>query len=123
MVKQYAIGISYPFRRADGQFPKMEYGANAVDSDLVMLFRTPLRSRVMRPKVGTDAESQVFEPNVSFLEIQLETSIKRTIVLNEPRVKILNYEHERDGTKIKTDIRYSVLGQPRDIALEFDKEF
>lgn len=117
----YAIGISYPFRRDSGQFPKMDKGAECVKSDLMTLFRTPIRSRVMRPTLGSDAERYVFEPNNDFLQILLERSIKSTIVFNEPRVDIIKYTFSQSGTMIVTDILYSVQGQYDSLTMQFDK--
>lgn len=117
----YAIGISYPFRREDGQFPKMEEGEECVKSDLMMLFQTPLRSRIMRPTVGSDADLYVFEPNTELLRPILERSIKQTIVANEPRVKVLKFTFEQENTTITTDILYQVLGQTDQLTMQYDR--
>lgn len=117
----YAIGISYPFRREDGQFPKMEKGEECVKSDLMTLFQTPLRSRVMRPTLGSDANLYVFEPNTDLLKSMLERSIKQTIVSNEPRVKVLKYTFVQEDTKITTDILYQVLGQQDALTMQYDR--
>lgn len=117
----YAIGISYPFRREDGQFPKMEEGEDCVKSDLMTLFQTPLRSRVMRPTLGSDANLYVFEPNTDLLKSMIERSIKQTIVANEPRVKVLKYTFTQEDTKFTTDILYQVLGQQDALSMQYDR--
>lgn len=117
----YAIGISYPFRRADGHFPKMEKGEECVKSDLMTLFQTPVRSRVMRPTLGSDANRYVFEPNVDILKPTIERSIKQTIVANEPRVKVLKYEFTQEDTTFTADILYEVLGQSDSLTMQYSR--
>lgn len=115
------VGISYPFRKESGQFPKTEVDADAVRNDLFSLFQTPVRSRVMRPLVGATAYALVFESIGPLLVARLERSIRQTIFLNEPRVNVLGVETTDNGTEIVSLIAYEVQGIQDFLELKFPK--
>jgi phage baseplate assembly protein W len=53
---------------------------------LVILLRTQLGSRVMRPAFGAGVDRHVFEPRTAELCHRLAEDVRRAIVLGEPRV-------------------------------------
>ena len=116
------VGISFPFRKDKGQFPKVEIDTDAVKNDLFALFNTPIRSRVMRPLVGTTAYALVFESMGPLLIARLERSIRQTIFLNEPRVNVLGIETAENNTEIVALVVYEIQGIQDFIELKFPKE-
>ena len=104
------VGISFPFRKESGQFPKKDYDQEAVRSNIIALFNMPLRSRVMRPELGTTVYNLVFEPITSLLIARLDRSIRATIERGEPRANVLNITITQDNTKLIADIVYEVNG-------------
>lgn len=111
-------GISYPFRKENGQFPAMDENVDVVKSDLFGLFRTPIRSRINRPTYGTIVDSLVFEGTGAILNARIERSVKQAISIHERRVIVNSFEISTQGTFILTDIQYSVQGVSDSIQIE-----
>ncbi len=53
---------------------------------LVILLRTQVGSRVMRPSFGAGVDRHVFEPRTAELCHRLADDVRRALVLGEPRV-------------------------------------
>lgn len=107
---QSVIGISFPFRKEDGEFPKRETDIACVKNDLLTLFKTPVRSRIMRPRMGHTAHQAVFESQGALLNARLQRVIRQTIANNEPRVQVLRIPVETSGTEVTPTIDYVVQG-------------
>lgn len=104
------IGLSFPFRKESGQFPKKDFDQDAVRSNIIALFKIPLRARIMRPELGTTVYNLVFEPITSLLIARLERSIRATISRGEPRATVISITITQDNTKLIADILYQVNG-------------
>lgn len=113
------VGISFPFRKDKGQFPAVDKDIDAVRNDLTSLFNTPVRTRVMRPNLGTTAHNLVFDSIGPLLEARMERSIRQTIFLNEPRVNVLKIDIANTGTEIAALVTYSVNGVTDLVELSF----
>ena len=61
-------------------------GAEHVGEALVLLLRTMIGSRVMRPDLGAGVDRYVFEPRTSEACHRLADDVRRALVLGEPRV-------------------------------------
>ena len=61
-------------------------GAEHVGEALVLLLRTMIGSRVMRPDLGAGADRYVFEPRTAEACHRLADDVRRALVLGEPRV-------------------------------------
>ena len=61
-------------------------GAAHVAEALVLLLRTMIGSRVMRPDLGAGVDRYVFEPRTSEACHRLADDVRRALVLGEPRV-------------------------------------
>lgn len=103
-------GISFPFRKADGQFPKIDEDADAVRSNILALFNLPQGGRVMRPTLGTTVHSLVFESQGDVLTARLRRAIWNTVAEGEPRAKILNIDIRYEGSLVTAEILYEVTG-------------
>lgn len=104
------VGIRFPFRKGNGEFPERVRGKDVVQSDLLMLFSTPLRSRVMRPVAGHNAELSVFESQGPLLNAILQRIIRQTVLNNEPRAQVTSVDIQVDGTKVDMTLHYVVQG-------------
>jgi len=95
---------------ASGCLSYVEGDAN-VEQSLHVLLMTQLGERVMRSDFGTDAPKLVFKPgSVQFLRL-LESSVRRAVVLREPRVDLTDVLAEADPAspfKVTVSISYTV---------------
>jgi len=103
-------GISFPFRKDLGQFPVMDEGPEAVRSNIIALFNIPLRSRVMRPELGTTVSRLLFEPIDGLFFLRMETAVRATIERGEPRASVISINIQVQSTTVIVDIIYAVNG-------------
>lgn len=115
------IGISFPFRKEGGEFPKRAVNIEAVRSDLISLFETPLRSRIMKPTFGSNKEQLVFESTGPLLRARLERNIRQTIFVNEPRVSVVDVAIEETNTLVTATILYIVQGVSDTIEISIER--
>jgi phage baseplate assembly protein W len=114
-------GISFPFRKEAGQFPKKDLDQEAVRSNVIALFNLPLRSRIMRPNLGTTAYNLVFEPITPLLVTRLERSIRATLERGEPRASVVSVTISQNNTQLLADIVYVVTGIKNTVQVALDK--
>jgi len=112
------VGIAFPFRKEDGEFPKRVRDIDCVRDDLITLFKTPIRSRIMRPKVGHVAHQAVFESQGSLLNARLQRIIRQTAKNNEPRVRVLSILVNQDKTEVTPTVNYITQGVRETITLD-----
>ena len=67
-------------------------GAQHVTEAMVILLRTMLGSRVMRPGLGAGVDGYVFEPRTADVCFRLADDVRRALVLGEPRVIVDSVE-------------------------------
>lgn len=108
--KRQLVGISFPFRKENGEFPARDRDADCVQNDLFTLFKTVARSRVMRPLVGHTANDVVFESKGGVLNARLQRIIRQTILNNEPRVDILQIRVSENDTTVASGVQYLIKG-------------
>lgn len=104
------IGFSFPFRKEDGEFPKRDLNRAVVQSDLLSLFNTPIRSRRMKPLCGSNKEQIVFESTGPLLRARLQRNIRQTIFLHEPRVQVIAIDIQEERTEVIAQILYRIQG-------------
>lgn len=88
----------------------MDNDADVVRSNVMALFNLPLRSRVMRPKIGTLVHMYAFENFNGLTQVMLEREIRATFSRGEPRAAVRQVKVSQSGTKIIADIIWSVNG-------------
>lgn len=115
------IGLSFPFRKEAGEFPKKDYEQDVVRSNVIALFNLQLRTRVMRPELGTTVYNLVFEPITPLLVARLERSIRATIERGEPRAQVISVGVAQNNTQIIADIVYAVNGIKDNVQIALDK--
>jgi phage baseplate assembly protein W len=103
-------GIAFPFQKNNGKFPYALTSAQQVKNDLILLFKTPINSRIMRPNEGSDADSLVFESQGELLNSQLRRSIRQTVLNSGINVSILSIQFTDQDTQTIAEIEYSIYG-------------
>jgi len=67
---------------------KLTDGIDHVQEAMIILLRTQLGERVMRPRLGAGVDRYVFEPRTSEVCYRLADDVRRALVIGEPRVII-----------------------------------
>lgn len=65
---------------------ELDDGARHVKDAMLILLRTMLGSRVMRPELGAGVDRYVFEPRTPDACHRLADDVRRAIMIGEPRV-------------------------------------
>lgn len=115
-------GIAFPFDRGPEGIPKTVEDADAVKSDLILLFSTPRGSRVMRPNFGVNIAQIVFDSTGSLLKAFLLREIAGAVGRFETRVQLLKVEVTEKKTSVFIDILYRVLGENDSLSMVIAKE-
>jgi phage baseplate assembly protein W len=103
-------GISFPFRIEGGGLPAAAKGTDVVRAALIVLLRTPKASRVMRPTLGTDIQSLIFENQGPVLRSLIQREIFSAVNDFLPQVKIRALDFVEDEHKIQVNVQYVVQG-------------
>lgn len=94
---QVGRGWAFPPRWTAGAVETND-GAEHVTEAMVILLRTALGSRVMRPGLGAGVDRYVFEPVTSDACHRLADDVRRALVLGEPRAIVDNVDAAPAGT-------------------------
>lgn len=103
-------GISYPFRVEGAGLPAQAFGTDVVRSALVMLLRTNRRSRVMRPELGPDLLSLIFEVNSPALADIIRREILTAVGNELPMVNIVKIDVYDDSKVVRVNVLYVIQG-------------
>ena len=98
---QVGRGWAFPPRwtaAEGGASVEMNDGAEHVMEAMVILLRTALGSRVMRPGLGAGVDRYVFEPRTADTCHRLADDVRRALVLGEPRVIVDNVDAAPSGS-------------------------
>lgn len=89
--------------------------ATAQDEDnvrrsMVLILRTRIGERIMRPTFGADADRFVFAPNTDQTRFQLEYLVEQALMRWEPRaiVDAVDAVEEDGGARIDVSITYRI---------------
>ena len=82
-------GFAFPPSFADGQATMVEDEAD-IQQSLQILFGTRPGERILQPGFGLDLSPLLFEPLSTTLRTMLEDRILTTLLVHEPRIKVLN---------------------------------
>lgn len=110
MANNVISGISFPFRTEGNGLPAGAKGTDLIRSAFILLLRTPKGSRVMRPTLGTNIESMLFEDVGPLFEAMIQREI--LIATNDwlPEVGILNIDVRTEGNKVLVNVQYEIQG-------------
>jgi len=90
---------------------KTTLGSDHVQEALVIILRTLVGSRVMRPRFGAGVDRYVFEPRTAEVCYRLADDVRRALVVGEPRVIIDSVTATPAGTadeRIDVSIEYRI---------------
>jgi len=85
-------------------------GERRIREAIVLVLRTGLGSRVMRPEFGAGVDRYVFDPRTDEVCRRLESDVRRALLLSEPRVLVDRVEVTPAG---EADERLDVLVEYR----------
>ena len=108
MANNVLAGISWPFRIEDNGLPAPAYGTEVVRSALIMLLKTPQRSRVMRPTLGINLQQLLFENQGPVLSALIRQQIQTAVADFLPQVNILQITTQETGSTIGINIQYLI---------------
>lgn len=95
MADNIFTGIAFPFRKGTTSFPEGSVDDRLIREELMQLLLTARGERVMRPELGTDAQSFVFETNDELLASNIRTVVANAIAKFEPRILLRAIDVER----------------------------
>ncbi len=91
-------GWSFPPRFSNaGAELEMVSGEQDIQEALKILLCTAPETRVMRPEYGCDMQQFVFEEKSQSLVADLKETIDKSVLNNEPRVKVNNIDVDDSG--------------------------
>lgn len=92
----------------------------AIKQSVRNLVLTNYGERLFQPNIGSSVNRSLFEPNDFILEDDIESSVRRTIEFNEPRVQLLNVEvlTSRDDNNITINIVFAIINSTQTQSLE-----
>jgi hypothetical protein len=102
-------GIKFPFQRGPTSFPREVTDDELIRDALQQLFRTLVGERIMRPDLGSNAMSYVFENNDAVLGGLLRADVQVVVAKYEPRVQVTDVQVEQVDSTITLTISYIVL--------------
>jgi len=116
-----SIGIAFPFGRSSTSFPATSRGDDAIADNIRRILLTPLRSRVMRPAVGSSVMSMVFENVGPLLRARIDAEVRRAISVGEPRAFVTTVSVTEIDSEVVVDIEYEVRGRRGSTAVSFTR--
>ncbi len=90
---------------------RMNDGNDHVREAMIILLRTMLGSRVMRPRVGAGVDRYVFEPRTTEVCYRLADDVRRALMIGEPRVIVDDVTAEPAGEaedRVDVSISYRI---------------
>lgn len=106
-------GIKFPFQKGATSFPAEVTDDDLIRESLLQLVLTMNGERIMRPDVGTNALTFVFEPNNEVLSNLLRAEIQGVVAKYEPRVQVTDIGVEQRQSEIILTISYILLATRR----------
>jgi phage baseplate assembly protein W len=96
-------GLAFPFQRGSQGFPATDHGVDrVVFNSLKALLTTGRNERVMRPGLGTNIHSLLFDNISAITKARIAADVTRAITLYEPRAELLSLE-VKTGKELKME--------------------
>lgn len=108
--------IKFPFQRGSTSFPATVEDDDVVGSQIESLFNTTKRERVMRPLVGVDVYSDIFETITPIMQARLATDVAQQFRDQVPKavLQAVNVYEQVGGdgqSVVYADVQYSIAGK------------
>jgi len=106
-------GIKYPFQRGKDSLPASSTDDELIAESLLQLVMTMNGERIMRPDLGTNALTFVFEGNDAVLGNLLRAEIHGVVAKYEPRIQLVDIQVTQRDAAIILTLTYIVLATRR----------
>ena len=127
---QVGTGWSFPVRWADPRDHdpteglRTSSGERRIEQALVLILRTAIGERVMRPNFGAGVDRYVFDPRTDEVCRRLEDDVRRALLLAEPRVLVDAVTAQLAGSaedRVDVQIEYRIdrHRRPQNLVLPF----
>lgn len=81
-------GVNFPFKKIGKNIPGPSYDEEVIEQNIIQIITTPKGSRPMRPSVGSEIMSAVFESTDSVQLELLKSSLLHDLIDQEKRILI-----------------------------------
>jgi phage baseplate assembly protein W len=108
----YARDISFPMTFTEDCDLFIDENEQIINQALVLIVRTPKGTSVLFGDFGTDLMISLFDPNDDETQLLIDTSLRNSIELLEPRIfldKDFVFDESTDGSKIIVLIPYKII--------------
>lgn len=110
------LGIAFPFQAGSTSFPAVSTDADVVEDNIMRILLTTPGERPMRPGVGCQIYSFIFENMGSVLNARVDHEVRRAIGAGETRARVV-FTQVREDTLPNKDKNTIV-----DVWWEFNSE-
>lgn len=109
-------GLAFPPQKGSQGFPLMRDDEDVVWEDVKCLFNTEKRTRVMKPQLGLNLSSIVFENIGPLMVAKIYREIITALVKFEPRAELVDLTVADDKTKVTIDSYVKIRGITKKIS-------
>lgn len=102
-------GIKFPFQKGPSALPAPSTDDDLIRESLLQLVLTMNGERIMRPDVGTNALTFIFENNGVVLGNLLRSEIQGVVAKYEPRVQVTDVVVDTRDSEVIVTIVYLIL--------------
>jgi phage baseplate assembly protein W len=102
-------GISFPFRLGPTSLPGASTDEDLIKQTIMQLVLTIRGERIMRPEVGSNVYSFVFEQNNTVLADVIRAEVQTVIGRFEPRVILRDVKVQRKESEVLCTIEYVII--------------
>ena len=102
-------GFAFPLQLGGGQVGMNAYDGQ-VQQSILLILRTGVGERVMRPEFGGNLERLAFEPMGNSTLTYVQQQVRETLVQFEPRIEVLNVivSPDTDSAQMQVAIQFRV---------------
>ncbi len=112
------LSFVWPFRFSSASTPEIAEDEDAIKASVISILTTSPRERVMRPTLGTEAWSLVFETASPVLVAQVRLAVTRALRLGEPRIRVTKVDVTVEDTALIIGVEYAWNGSQERVDVE-----
>jgi|WetSurMetagenome_2_1015567.scaffolds.fasta_scaffold06352_8 uncharacterized protein len=106
-------GIMFPFQKGVSSFPAGVTDDELIKDSVVQLLMTAVGERIMRPDLGSNVHSLIFENNDVVLGNLVRSEVQGVLAKFEPRIQLVDVQVEQQDSAVILTIVYVVLSTRR----------
>lgn len=106
-------GIAFPYRLQNQGIPAAAQGVDVIRYAIIVLIRTKMRSRLMRPNTGMNLHQLLFEDQGPSLQSLITREILTQLATQLPQVSVQSISFDPPTDKnytVGVNVRYIVQG-------------